>query len=101
MELVGEPERLSLFARIRHTLPEGRALPEDAWRRRHRLFVVLVWFHAAVIPIFGLLRGYSPVHVFLEGMPTASAGVLAMSSHVSRRTRMAASTLGLLLASAV
>lgn len=64
--------------RIRHALPEGRALPEAVWRQRHRAILVLLWLQAAGIVVFGVLRGYGLVHSLIEGSFVAVAALLAI-----------------------
>ena len=50
----GHTRRLdTIVGRILHLVPRGRALPDDVWARRHKGVVVLLWVHAAGIPIFG------------------------------------------------
>jgi hypothetical protein len=44
-----------LAALLRLALPEGCTLPEDAWTRRHRAIVVLLWLHVIGIAVFALL----------------------------------------------
>jgi diguanylate cyclase (GGDEF)-like protein/PAS domain S-box-containing protein len=46
-----------MLAAVRRTLPRGRSLPYDAWRRRHRLLVGLLAVHAVAILVYALLRG--------------------------------------------
>src|SRR5687768_8858667 len=42
--------------RARAILPEGGSLPDDAWLTRHRAIMVVLWLHAALIPVFALTR---------------------------------------------
>ncbi len=93
--------RLIDFRRIRHALPEGRTLPEDLWIRRHRGILVLLWAHAALIPLFALGRGFSVVHTLVEGAVIPLTALLATTPRLNRRLRSAAASLGLLSCSAV
>jgi PAS domain S-box-containing protein len=92
-------EAVSRF--FRRTLPQGRSLPAEAWERRHRVMLALLWLHVAGIPLFGLARGYSLAHSILESSPVAAAAVFAAFSRGSRRLRAGAATLGIMTSSAV
>src|SRR3954454_14374614 len=47
---------------IRRALPRGRTLPADAWQRRHRWMLVILWAHVVALPLYGLAQGYTPLH---------------------------------------
>ncbi len=68
---------------------------------RHRGIVLLLWAHAVVIPGFALIRGFSPIHTALETLVLPVTALAANQSTLSRRTRTAISSLGLLTASAL
>ena len=89
------------YRRIRNALPEGRTLPEELWTRRHRGILVLLWAHAALIPVFALARGLSVPHTILEGAIVPFTALLASAPALNRRQRSAAASLGLLSCSAV
>ncbi len=91
----------SILERIREFLPEGRPLPSDVWRRRHRGILILLWLHALVVPLYGLASGFGPAHSLVEGGAVAAAAALATSSRLGRRLRATMASLGLLTASAV
>lgn len=86
--------------RARHALPEGLALPDEVWRRRHRVIQGLLWVHVVAIVIFGLVRGYGFTHSALEASIVAAAAVGA-AMRGGRRLRMAMATFGLVSASAI
>jgi hypothetical protein len=88
-------------ARLRQLLPEGRALDHLVWRHRHRVIVVLLWLHVLGVGIFGLARGYRPVHVLLEASVVAALAVMAGWGGGYPRMQTVAATLGLLTSSAV
>jgi PAS domain S-box-containing protein len=92
-------ERVLRF--FRRVLPQGRSLPEQAWNRRHRVMLALLWLHVAGIPLFGMARGYSLGHSILEASPVAAAAAFAAFSHASARVRAAAATLGVMTSSAI
>jgi hypothetical protein len=81
-------------------LPEGRGLPYDTWTLRHRAILNILWLHVPFVVVFGLVRGYSPMHVALDSfliLPYAVAGSLKRFSPL---VRTMAVTLGLLSSSA-
>lgn len=82
-------------------LPQGGTLPAESWVRRHRGVVVLLWVHAAVIPIYALIMGYSVVHSLLEGFIVPTAAAIASVGGLARRVRTMAASVGLLSSSAV
>jgi PAS domain S-box-containing protein len=97
--VVFSTEGLSRF--LRRALPQGRSLPAEAWKRRHRIMLALLWLHVVGIPLFGLARGYSLAHSMLESSPVATAAAFAAFGPGSRRLRSAAATLGVMTSSAV
>jgi diguanylate cyclase (GGDEF)-like protein/PAS domain S-box-containing protein len=86
---------------VQWILPEGRALPVDAWRPRHRVILWLVWLHALGILGFGLIVGAGPVHSVIEGSVVAMWALAANYAGFGQRTRSAAASFGLLTASAL
>ena len=89
------------LGRLRALLPQGRVLPDEVWRSRHRAILVLLWANAVFVPIFGIIRGYDPAHIALESLVVPTAGIFASSRLLDQRARTAAASLGLLSASAV
>ena len=87
--------------RVRRSLPQGRTLPEDVWRQRHRVIQALLWLHVVGIVGFGLIRGYPLGHVLADSAIVAGATLIAGWSGGGRRLRMAAATFGLVSASAI
>ncbi|MDQ3677931.1 MAG: PAS domain S-box protein [Actinomycetota bacterium] len=88
-------------ARLRHALPQGRTLPDDAWQKRHRALSVLLWLHALLLPVFALVQGYGALHSLTEGSVLA---VMALAAYCVRSRRRIAATLislGLITASAL
>ena len=95
------PAAPAWLARLSATLPQGRTLPEGAFRTRHRWMVALLWAHVAVLPVVSLAYGYSLPHSLVEG---AIVGAFALATHVAhsgRRLQATLVTLGLLTCSAV
>lgn len=85
----------------RRFLPRGQTLPPAAWHARHVGILVLLWAHAAVVPGFALVRGYSLPHALLESAILPATAIVASWSALPRRARTAAASLGLLSSSAI
>ena len=90
-----------LATSMRQALPRGQTLPYEAWLRRHRVMVWILWAHVVALPVFALARGESAAAAFGSVVPIALAGVAAMLHAPGRRARSAAVVLGLLTSSAV
>jgi GGDEF domain-containing protein len=82
-------------------LPKGQLLAEDVWRKRHRALIYLLWIHVVFIAIFGLVRGFSPIHMLFESSLVGVFAVTAGSGVGSRRFSSAMAALGLVMSSAV
>ena len=91
---------LQLLSRVRGRLPQGRSLPDDVWRGRHRAILLILWLH---VPGLGLLA------VLGAGGRTGAYGVVVVAASAalatvpwgSRRWRSVLATVGLLSASCV
>ncbi|HET9770300.1 MAG TPA: hypothetical protein VFS16_05380, partial [Acidimicrobiia bacterium] len=99
--MAGQIVAVPWWTRVRAALPVGGSLSDPVWRARHTGIVVVLWGHAALIPVFALIRGYSPLHAVAEGAIVPAAALLAGASALGRRTRTAVASIGLLSASAV
>lgn len=82
-------------------LPRGGGISEVRWWRRHQGILILLWVHAAAIPVYGVIRGFSFPHVVLEGLVIAVPAVAATVDSLPRRARTVAAAVGLLSSSAV
>jgi signal transduction histidine kinase len=91
---------VQLLSRVRGTLPQGRSLPDDVWRGRHRAILVILWLHVPALALLALLVGDGPGDASGVVMVAASAA-LATISWGGRRWRSALATIGLLSASCV
>ncbi len=95
--------RLHLSPRLHRLLPEGRLLPEDVWRRRHRLVVQVALVQAVVLAVLGLVQGYG----VLTALAAATAVALPLAVAVlpappeGRGIRAAAATLSVMLGCAL
>jgi signal transduction histidine kinase/CheY-like chemotaxis protein len=101
---VARPSRragLTAWARrLRATLPQGQTLPDEAWEKRHRAILWLLWAHAIVLPAYSATRGYDFFHAFLHGAPIIVAAALGTFG-TRRRFRSGMVSLGLLSAAAL
>ncbi|MEA2828844.1 MAG: two-component system, sensor histidine kinase and response regulator [Actinomycetota bacterium] len=85
----------------RRFLPTGGALPEDAWRSRHRGILCLLVLHVPALFVFAVARGYGWRHGLVEVLPIAGLAVCAYRSISRRATSTICASLGLMTASAV
>lgn len=96
---------MGLHARVlnslRQVLPRGRTLPDEAWNRRHRAMLWILWGHVLVLPVFALFRGLGVAESILPVVPIALAGAAGSLKYAGRRARSVAVVFGLLTASAV
>jgi diguanylate cyclase (GGDEF)-like protein len=81
-------------------LPEGRLLPETVWERRHRAIVRLCLASAAALVLFAWIRGYGQPAAVAVLVAVAGPVALAVLPQLGRKGQAAASTVGLMAASA-
>jgi two-component system, sensor histidine kinase and response regulator len=91
---------LRLLSRVRGTLPQGRSLPDDVWRGRHRAILLILWLHVPALAGLAVVSGASPGSAWGVAAVAASAA-LATAPRGGRRWRSALATVGLLSASCV
>jgi diguanylate cyclase (GGDEF)-like protein len=82
-------------------LPEGRALPDAVWQRRHHWIVNFALVQAAGLAVFGLIRGFALLLIAAELSLVVLPALAARAPHASRRVRMLAATTSLMLSAAV
>ena len=87
--------------RLWRTLPKGRSLPEEIWRRRHRGILVLLWAQVLGIACFGVLRGHGLVHSLSEAAVVAAIALMASRQQLARGLQSGAATVGLVTCSAI
>ncbi len=87
--------------RLVAALPTGLPLPDDAWQRRHRIIIAILWLHVPVLLIFGGAMGLGLVHAASESAIVAAAAAAAWFWRADRRLAGGAASLGLVTASAV
>jgi two-component system, cell cycle sensor histidine kinase and response regulator CckA len=86
---------------LHRLIPEGRPLPEAAWRRRHWGILALLWAHAAGLTIFGILAGSELSHALMESGLVAVMALLAGLTRLGRTFAEIMACLGLLTSSAL
>ncbi|HEU5004150.1 MAG TPA: EAL domain-containing protein [Actinomycetota bacterium] len=99
--------RRPLYETLRHApaklaamLPSGGSLALPEWRRRHRAIVWLLWAHVVGVEIYGLIRGFSFIHVSLEVCVMALCAHVANRESLTPKRRSIAASIGLMTASA-
>jgi PAS domain S-box-containing protein len=90
-----------MLARLWHALPEGSALPEDIWQRRHRGFLILLWLHALALAGYALIQGWGPLFSLGAAAAPAAAAVLGAMLRLGRKIQASIVSLGFLTASAM
>ena len=86
---------------MRDALPEGRAIAEEVWQRRHRAMLWLLLLHLPVILVYAVMRGNSILHGIGETSIVGLAAVSARFGPNTRRFRSLAATFGLVMCSAI
>ena len=76
-------------------------LPFDAWNRRHRWILKILWVHAVGLGLASLAVGNSVVHSLFEGGIVAACALTAMFWRADRRTSTLIAAVGLLTSSAL
>jgi diguanylate cyclase (GGDEF)-like protein len=89
------------FERLRPWIPQGRLVPDDVWRQRHRAFVALGMLHVPGVILFALATGHDLDHGIVEASPVAAAAFLAGRPSLGRTLQSIMASLSLLIASAV
>jgi diguanylate cyclase (GGDEF)-like protein len=88
--------------RLRAWLPQGGSLPNAEWQRRHAGIMALLWFNVLAVPAFALAVGrLSALHDLESGLALGVMAAIAASQRMSRKLRMATSSLALLSAVAL
>jgi PAS domain S-box-containing protein/diguanylate cyclase (GGDEF)-like protein len=90
-----------LVATLRRAVPQGRTLPYNAWRQRHRTLTALLWLHAFALPAFGVFRGYGLLHCATEGSVLAVIAGFAHLADARPRLASALVSFGLVTSSAI
>jgi diguanylate cyclase (GGDEF)-like protein/PAS domain S-box-containing protein len=86
---------------LRAHLPQGDTLPYEAWRRRHRAMVMLLFAEAIGLTLFSVGEGYSLLHGLAHTVSLVPFGVLALLFEHRRRAAATLVSLGLITACAL
>ena len=89
------------LARFVQSLPEGRGLDEEMWRRRHRVVVGILAVHVPALALFGIWRGYGVAHSILETSGLSAFAIVAAQPRGGRRLRSVVASVGLMASSAL
>ena len=92
---------MSCAAGLLSALPKGDALAESAWVSRHRGILVVLWFHALGVPLFGLYMGAPASFCLSGGAALGLMAAIAQLPAIPHRIQSALSTCGLMIASAL
>ncbi len=90
-----------MLARLRAWLPRGSTLPPEAWLRRHRVLLTLLWLHVIALGFYAYSQGYGVGHAIQEAGVVAVIAVAATLAGIRRRLASALVALGLVTGSAV
>src|SRR5688572_16467771 len=89
-----------LIDMVAAALPEGRAIAEEVWQRRHRGLVLLLWLHVGGVFVYSMVQGYGIQHSLFESGIVAIWAAGAQWGPDNRRFRSVSATLGLVCSSA-
>lgn len=89
-----------LLAAIGDNIPEGTALSDEIWYRRHRFLLILLWAHAFGLAAFALWQGSSTVEIFACWSSLSAFAAIAGSKFFSRLTKSLLVSFGLMTSSA-
>ena len=90
-----------VLRRLRDALPEGRAIAEEVWQKRHRGMLWLLVLHAPIIFVYAVARGNSVLHAAAETSVVVGAAAAAQFGPKTRRFQSLAATFGLVMCSAI
>jgi diguanylate cyclase (GGDEF)-like protein/PAS domain S-box-containing protein len=98
-----EAPALPWIERLRAQLPQGRTLPLESWRARHRAILIVALAHAVAVPAYGVALGFPVRHCLLEGSAIGLLVFVAWIAGRQDRTRLASSaaSVSLMTASAL
>jgi diguanylate cyclase (GGDEF)-like protein/PAS domain S-box-containing protein len=86
---------------LRSLLPEGRTLPDSAWRHRHHAMVGLLFGESIGLVIFSFAEGNSWIHSLGHAAVLVPFGVIALLVESRRRAASVLVSLGLVTACAL
>lgn len=92
---------LRTVQRLRRALPQGRALPEQIWRRRHRVFLAFLLGHALGLAILSSVTGHTTMFSLGVGTWITLFALLGAIPYWSRKLRASWVSLGFVTSSAL
>jgi hypothetical protein len=90
----------STYRAARHALPHGHALPDAAWRARHRGLLGVLVAHLPLLAAISMVAGHPPLHSALHVLPIAGMALVAQWLPSRRMASVVVAT-GLLSCSAL
>jgi diguanylate cyclase (GGDEF)-like protein len=90
---------LSVLGRLRRSLPEGRPLPDEVWRRRHAVLLRVAAVTAPAVGVIALARGWSWPAAVVAAAVVAYPLTFGLLPGAGRGLRSAGTTASLLAAS--
>jgi diguanylate cyclase (GGDEF)-like protein len=85
--------------KMRSWLPEGRALPDSTWQRRHRTITGFALIQAVGVALFGLMIGRPVPTCVIALIFIGAPGLLGLVRTASRRLRTLSTVVSLMFAS--
>jgi diguanylate cyclase (GGDEF)-like protein/PAS domain S-box-containing protein len=89
------------ISRLRLLLPEGRTLPDSAWRHRHHAMVGLLFFESIGLVVFSFAEGNSWHHSLAHAAALVPICAIALLIQDRRRVASVLVSLGLITACAL
>jgi diguanylate cyclase (GGDEF)-like protein/PAS domain S-box-containing protein len=89
------------ISRLRLLLPEGRTLPDSAWRHRHHAMIGLLFFESIGLVVFSFAEGYSWHHSLFHAAALMPICAIALLIQDRRRVASVLVSLGLITACAL
>jgi diguanylate cyclase (GGDEF)-like protein/PAS domain S-box-containing protein len=86
---------------LRSLLPEGRTLPDSAWRHRHHAMIGLLFAESIGLVLFSFGEGNGWLHSMAHAAALAPLGVIALMIEDRRRAASVLVSLGLVTACAL
>ncbi len=90
----------TMWRKLLNALPHGLNMPEEDWRRRHRLMLWVLGVHVPALVALGLALGYAPRTVVFVVISPLVAVTLGYVLRHHRRTSSVTVTAGLVYCSA-
>jgi diguanylate cyclase (GGDEF)-like protein/PAS domain S-box-containing protein len=89
------------ISRLRLLLPEGRSLPDSAWRHRHHAMIGLLFFESIGLVVFSFAEGNSWHHSLAHAAALVPICAIALLIQDRRRVASVLVSLGLITACAL